>query len=296
MRKTEERGFSNLINIVLIIFLIGGLAGLANLFLKKEENVNEIENQEEFLDNNSSNSNLCSNDKYSTWENVKGRIELDIESGEVLRAEFKERGAEAFKEIEGLTCINYFSRPSPAPDMRDLSSLSKLKNLETIILQGSKIKDLTPLEGLDKVQYLDLSDNVDLKEINSLKELTSLRKLDISNNDISDISSLSNLTNLEWLRMSYNFDIEDVESLSNLQNLKYLNLGSTSVSDLSPLLELKNLENLRLAGCYDLEEADVLEKMIWLKSLNIYDSSVLRNYGCDYFKEKLPDTQVVCTL
>ncbi len=233
----------------------------------------------------------CSNDSYSTEINYKGLISLDIESAEKLRQTMKKKGDEALSEISDLKCLSYFYRPGAAPDIQDISALSSLTNLVELILQGSRITDLSPLENLKKIKDLDLSDNVDLVDISSLAHLTQLEDLNLSNNKITDISPLRNLINLKFLSVGY--PVSDLSVAENLTNLEKLYINSTKVSDLTSLLNLKKLKKLSLLDCYYIKDISILEQMVWLEELKLYGSGISKE-DCDLLKQKLSNTTVNC--
>ena len=134
-------------------------------------------------------------------------------------------------------------------DIRDLTGLEFATNLtwldlghETVnsmIVGGNSISDISPLSNLTNLRWLNLSSN-SISDISPLSNLTNLTELYLSSNPISDISPLSNLTNLHTLFLQGN-SISDISPLSNLTNLQDLQLNSNSISDISPLLNLTGL-------------------------------------------------------
>ena len=96
----------------------------------------------------------------------------------------------------------------------EIKGLSKLANLEHLLLQRNKIIKIEGLEDLKKLKILNLSKN-----------------------EISEIQNLTNLTNLEELDLSYN-KINKIENLDSLEKLKVLSLENNKIK------EIQNLENL----------------------------------------------------
>ena len=145
----------------------------------------------------------------------------------------------------------------------DYSSITKLKNLDVLVLESACqsdidfVKELTnlrrlalphnhidngePISYLHKLEFLNLEDN-DLSDIAFVTELKNLTELIIQDNkEICDITPLSDLIKLEGLFIS-NTSITDISTLRFLINLNALEMYGNKISDLKPLAELKDLE------------------------------------------------------
>eukprot|EP00161_Ancyromonas_sigmoides_P004085 TRINITY_DN1404_c0_g1_i3.p1 TRINITY_DN1404_c0_g1~~TRINITY_DN1404_c0_g1_i3.p1 ORF type:complete len:263 (-),score=25.31 TRINITY_DN1404_c0_g1_i3:39-827(-) len=72
-------------------------------------------------------------------------------------------------------------------------------NLTHLILKGNNLKDLTGIEGLAKLELLDLADN-DLTSLAPLIDLPNLRTLHLPNNRLSSLDCLDPLSGLSNLR------------------------------------------------------------------------------------------------
>jgi len=106
------------------------------------------------------------------------------------------------------------------------SELAKIKNFQ---ISNSGIKDLTGIESLTNLVYLNLSWSP-LEDISQLTQLTNLTTLKLYNNKISDLSPLSRLINLENLWLSNN-KISDISVLKGLTKLKLLDLRHNLISE-----------------------------------------------------------------
>lgn len=88
--------------------------------------------------------------------------------------------------------------------LTDLSFLSDMRDMTVLIAAISHhVTDITPLAGLNKLEYLELFTNR-ITDLTPLAGLTELRHLNLCNNRITDASPLYNLTNLERLWISMN--------------------------------------------------------------------------------------------
>jgi len=129
-------------------------------------------------------------------------------------------------------------------DIESLEGLQYAVNLNDLFLYGNAIVDLSPIETLSALEFLDLSDN-SITDITPLEGLVNLSSLYLSDNQIIDISMLQGLINLEYLVLSSN-QIIDINALQGLSNLNTLLLNHNQITDISPLQGLVNLSSLHL--------------------------------------------------
>ena len=88
-------------------------------------------------------------------------------------------------------------------EINDLQGLENCLNLKILNLSGNKIKDISEIWGLARIEELYL-DNNKIGYIENLVNLKNLKILDLSNNRIDDISSLFNLDKLEFVNLLNN--------------------------------------------------------------------------------------------
>ena len=81
---------------------------------------------------------------------------------------------------------------------------------KALVLQNKGIKNLSEIDGLDK--------------------LVNLKKLDLSNNQISSMKGLESLVNLKVLKLSYN-QIQKIEHISSLNKLQILLLDNNQLKE-----------------------------------------------------------------
>ena len=166
-----------------------------------------------------------------------------------------------------------------ATSISDFSVLSGLTNLEYLYLTGTNISDLSVLSGLTNLEYLYLA-GTNISDLSVLSGLSNLRTLILTATSISDFSVLPGLTNLRSLDLGHT-SILDISVLSNLTSLERLYLNHTSISDISVLSNLTSLERLYLNHT-SISDISVLSNLTNLKTLNleitgISDISVLSN-------------------
>ena len=183
------------------------------------------------------------------------------------------------------------------------------ENITTVRAEHAGIKDLTGIQYLKKMAFLDATDNQisDISMLNKqdtpelaevylgsnqisdaspLKDLTDMIDLDLSDNKISDISSLKDLTQLVTLDLTDN-QISDISALENMTNLSWcLRLGNNRITDITPLrnmTKLRNEVNLSNNQISDLSPLQNLTKILslYLSGNQISDLTPLRDLQLD---------------
>lgn len=143
--------------------------------------------------------------------------------------------------------------------LSDLSPLSVLPNLTTLVLENNSITDISPLTSLTALVFLDLSGN-QLANLSPLSLLTSLIEIDLQQNQISNLRPLSPLVSLTKLDLSQNL-ITDVSPLRFLLALTVLDLGGNQLTGaaIEPLTALSVLTRLDLTN-NNIEMIEVLSQ------------------------------------
>lgn len=174
----------------------------------------------------------------------------------------------------------------------EVLDVRKVKNLKMLNCQGSRYLKSLRVDGLDKLEILDCSDN-NLKSLN-LTGLENLKILNCSSDNLKSLK-LNNLRHLEVLSCIYN----ELTEL-NVQNLKELKVISCSDNKITEL-DFTNLSNLKEIYCDTnkiekllLEGTSSLETLTCndneLYALDVTDLKQLRSINCvnnyihgDYF-------------
>ena len=130
--------------------------------------------------------------------------------------------------------------------IRNLAGIQHCTGLDTLLLWGHQITDISPLAGLTELRSLDLAGN-QVSDASPLAELTELRHLSLWGNQVTDLRPLASLTKLEKLSLFGN-GITDVKPLAGLTKLKQLQLGNNEIEDVRPLNGLDQLDWLGLVG------------------------------------------------
>ena len=134
----------------------------------------------------------------------------------------------------------------PSGNLRDLSFLFGISDLQSLILNDNKIENISPISRFPDLTRCLLNDNP-ISDVSVLAGNTMLEELDLSRTRVNDLSPLAKLVELRQLNLR-DCPVEDVVSLSNLRKLSSLDIGGTRVTDISPLLSLSGLNSLSCAG------------------------------------------------
>jgi Leucine-rich repeat (LRR) protein len=149
---------------------------------------------------------------------------------------------------------------------------SQLTRLETLVLQSSRITDLSVLTSMPNLKTLSLCESLpsvcDIKYLSTLTalrtlnmscnfgvttkamvaicSLTALRSLDLSETGLTELGPLMELTWLRELKMDKT-NVRDWDGLSCLVSLRHLHLAETEIASLTPLSTLTALRHLDIS-------------------------------------------------
>ncbi|MBC5863412.1 leucine-rich repeat domain-containing protein [Flavobacterium turcicum] len=148
-------------------------------------------------------------------------------------------------------------------------ALSEIPNLEELIIDSSKITDLSQLTKIKKLKRFEIDSFTQLKDISILENIKLLQLriencFKIENYDIiGNIESLIGLALYGYIVGPKNLKIESLKIFKNLKKLKHLDLSFTSLIDKSSfnyLLEIDNLERFDYTGNIKFEIVEKIKK------------------------------------
>lgn len=127
------------------------------------------------------------------------------------------------------------------------NEIGNLRELKILICGGDwnnsvhqmkrwEISDITGLTKLNKLEYLNLSNNK-LKSIKGLSKISNLKIAHLNNNNILEVEDLNNLIFLEELYLSNN-EIMDVAFINQLKRINTIDFHSNNIKDLSSISQL----------------------------------------------------------
>ncbi len=180
--------------------------------------------------------------------------------------------------------------------LKDVSQLNDLTCLQYMDATDRTIKgNIANLKSLTNLEVFSLYSNPEVSgDICSLAEATNIRSLKFAFDPkiTGDISCLKGLTKLETFAMTHTQLSGDLSVFANMPNLKAIYVSGTNVKgDVCALSKLTNLEELGIADEYpgnpditgDLSCLDNLQK---LKRVSIYNTGTT---NCEQFTKSHPN-------
>lgn len=142
----------------------------------------------------------------------------------------------------------------------DIDIIGTLKNIENLSIESTNGSlDIGPLAQLNKIKYINLSNNYGIKNIESLKTLESLNILSASRIGLRSFEGLNKLGNIEYLDISYN-GLAEID-LSGYASLIYFDGTSNQLSSY-PKLSTKANPDIIILKHNPIEDISNLESTI----------------------------------
>ena len=160
-------------------------------------------------------------------------------------------------------------------DIKDLSDLAQMTNLEELALCNQKIEDISRLKDLP-LKKLYLSKNM-ITDFSVLPNLIDLDILCIMENPAEDLSPVGECTGISRLNIQ-GMNLTDIDFLKNLK-LDYLDMSNSEIKSniFEPLAEMEKLDTLCMCDINEAAE-ETLSKLSTLKALFMWgDSTELEN-------------------
>lgn len=149
--------------------------------------------------------------------------------------------------------------------IRDLSPLAGL-NLKQLALHGNEIRDLSPLSACMRLEELYISDNP-VSDLSSISGLDRLVRLDISVTGISDLNAVAAIPSLQDLRVRDCPQLADFSALAKMQQLTQLFISPTTDEAAEMICRLENLIGLYVwhnSSITSLEQLSALDGLVYL--------------------------------
>lgn len=127
--------------------------------------------------------------------------------------------------------------------VHNILPLKKLK-LKTLNLRATAVTDVSPLEHITTLEYLNLSRTRSLKIFSSLRVLVNLKRLELDGSYIRSLSVLSKLVHLTHMSLRFLDNVTNVSSLRHLTLLQYLDITGSKLFHVNDLVQCKNLKKL----------------------------------------------------
>ncbi|CAN5191482.1 hypothetical protein BH23BAC1_BH23BAC1_39930 [soil metagenome] len=130
-----------------------------------------------------------------------------------------------------------------------------LKGVDSLNLRGTGVNNLTGIEGMTNLVFLDLRE-LPISDISPLKNLRNLKWLSLRETQVNNITALQGHTELEYLNLNRLENITNISPIANSVKLKELivrdvQIGNPGLLVIENFTELFRL-NMRNSGVTDL--------------------------------------------
>jgi hypothetical protein len=158
-----------------------------------------------------------------------------------------------------------------AREVKSIAGLEHAVNITSLTIDGvNQITDLSPLSGLDKLEFLHVRNDF-VSDLSFLAKLTKLTILWIECAQVTDLTPLEHFPELQRLFID-DTSVSDLSPLSTLNKLEWIRLHNTKVDDLRPLKPLTNLKTLEFKQPFGSETQAILR---FFKSRGVYVGSTM---------------------
>jgi len=152
---------------------------------------------------------------------------------------------ESFTALQKIKTLESLELHDCIFDNNQLVEIAKIPKLNTLLINGTSLPDLSYLSKATSLKYLGLVD-CDLENIEPIAKLTKLEELSLGSNEIEDIEALKGLKQLKQLFLQNN-KIENIEPFASLTRLVVLDLKNNQIRSVEALAKLANLQSLDLS-------------------------------------------------
>jgi hypothetical protein len=188
-----------------------------------------------------------------------------------------------------------FLQIAHAHKLRNLSTLQPLTRLQYLVLHGCT--GLTNVDALVKVSALRsvrIVASKGLTNVDALKNLSALQAVQLNGcTGIKNVDGLMNLPALQRISLDGCTGLTNVDALENLSALHAVYLpGCTGLTNLDALINLPSLQELSLADCTGLTDVDALKNLSTLRAVDLRGCTGLPPESIAALKAALPNAKI----
>ena len=143
--------------------------------------------------------------------------------------------------------------------MDNIDGVEALTTLTTLKAGGRNIKDISKLSSLVNLEYLTLDKNK-ISDISSVSYMTKLKELNLDSNNIIALKPLENLVNLVSLNLSNNLLYDTATYYENNETMTYKNLDILQNLNYN---QKGKLDKLYISGNTGIVDYSILKKLKW---------------------------------
>jgi hypothetical protein len=159
-----------------------------------------------------------------------------------------------------------------SPDIKDLTPLKGLENLEFLSIWKTAVTDLTPLSDLPKLKFIDAK-MTGITDISMIGKIKSLEAIDLLMTKVEDVSVLKDVQNLKDVLLC-STPVSDISSIySKAEQISYIDICNVKFTDFEKIRMFKNLRRLKVWGL-PIEDASIFSGMEDLWELDLWSTKI----------------------
>jgi len=175
---------------------------------------------------------------------------------------------EVFKDMKHLRKLDMRF----CPEIKDLTPLKGLANLEFLSIWKTGVTDLTPIVELPKLKAIDAK-MAGITDISMLSKMKSLESIDLLMTQVENISVFKDMKTIKELLLC-STPVTDISSVYHFADqITYLDLCNTKFADFNALKKFKNLQRLKLWGLA-VKDASLFSEMENLWELDLWNTQI----------------------
>lgn len=148
--------------------------------------------------------------------------------------------------FRGLKKLSMAQVPLNARNEIDIAPLGSMVNLESLNLYGSRVTSIESVRKLKQLTSLIIGGTL-VRDLSPIKDLTTLKNVDVRDSKVVDLAPLAASRGLEELSIDGK-QANTLRSLTSNVNLKKLTLIDQGFADLTPIGDLSHLEQVFVWG------------------------------------------------
>ena len=164
----------------------------------------------------------------------------------------------------------------------DIKNLNRFKNLDSLILSGPGIVNISSIKFPKSITYIELRNLENIYSFFGFEYLPKLVSLKLSGlKNLTSVKGIEKLHNLTAVTISDFQKLNPFDGLNGLHNLTFLALKSNNyLETLSGIELLKNLKELRLSNLFGLRDIRQIEYLKGLNSLLFWTQGLDPDLSC----------------
>lgn len=163
-----------------------------------------------------------------------------------FRIEISASNINSLSELKGMSSLSHLVvAQTPFTDLSDLNidAVSSLVNLETLVLNMSRVRSIEPVRRLRKLSTFNVGGSL-VNDLSPIENLHDLKSVDVRDSAVTDLSPLQGASQLEELAI----DAKQASTLTNVPQIKKLTIIAQVPVDMKAVGSLSNLTSLFIWG------------------------------------------------